>query len=780
MAESDAATSETLGPYRVLSLIGKGGMGEVFLAEDPRLHRQVALKRLHPCCTADDTVRLRLLREARVASALNHPNIAVIYDIGDDYVAMEYVPGETLGEYASRNRPTLRELVGLAVQIADALGAAHARGIVHRDLKPGNLVVGEGGRVKVLDFGLAQWVPPADENAATWSGDGELARAALVGTLAYMSPEQARGEPVDGRSDVHALGVVLYELAAGRRPYEGRNSVELLEKVLREPPPPLAGASELATAGLERLVFRMLAKRPEDRPADMAEVRRDLESLLLDPSGLSLSPDSAPGVPTVAVMGFANITRRSEDDWLGTGIAETVASDLEGALGLSVVARERVQEVLRALSRGAAEGDESLAVPLGRALGARFVISGGFQRQGDAVRVTARVTEVGTGAAVHSVKLDGAVASIFELQDRIVAGLSDGLRLRLTPGGGDDTRVVEAYEAYSKGVANLRAETRESLDRAVLFLERAVALDPGYARAHLKLGAAFDVRATYLVLPELHERALAHFRKAIELRPTLGEGWRELGLTLVELGRVDEGLDAIRRGIALDPMDASAHAALGRAHFIGLADFAAAVPHYEKALTLNPQAGWYALQLAHCAALLHDFERAERAAWKAVALQEELLSGRPGVQIVGAYMRLGQVEALQERFGEALERFAQEREFLDRFDHALKGRTLIELDFRTGSALLRLGDPGAQEHLRRAVESFQTRVSLGSDDPFTRYYHGCALALLGRDDDAVAALVAAARLRRRYTLARVRIEPDLQRLGDHPAFRELVQQPLSG
>jgi tetratricopeptide (TPR) repeat protein len=773
---------ETVSHFRLTEKLGAGAMGEVFLAEDLHLRRPVALKMLSGGEAADAQGGARLVREARVASALNHPNIAVIYEIGETerdgqkqtFIAMEYVAGRTLASLEGERRLTVPEALDIVRQVADALAEAHDRGVVHRDLKPGNVIVTASGRAKVLDFGLAKYVAPVGEDTETWSGRhrGFEMPGALLGTLAYMSPEQARGEEIDARSDVFSLGIMLYELVAGRRPFSGKSAIELLSSILREEPAPLVRDGEPVSPDLERLVFDMLAKDRERRPAGMREV---LERIAAVEMGRARSPSSVREHRTVAVMSFSNITGRPEDDWLGTGIAETVAADLKSVPGLSVVSRARIVEVLRKLGGGP---EEALAVRLGQEVGAGLVVSGAYQRAGDLVRATARLTETESGAVLQTLKADGRMDDVFALQDRIVSELSAGLRLRVPvmPGTeGEETQSVEAFEAYTKGLLNFRAETTESLDRAILFFERAVTLDPQYARAHAELGSAYEVKATYFGVSELNERAIASIRRAIELRPRFAHAWRELASPLLALGRDDEAIEALELALALDPGDATAYSSLGRVYFIGRGDFARGVEAYEKALTLNPQAGWSALQLAHCAALQRDFPRAEAAAWRAIVSQEEFLSGKAGVVIAGAYSRLGQIYALQGRFAEARHQFERELEFLRRSDHALKARIFIEVHQRLGEAHLRLGDESAgRAALDLSIEAFERRLRTGADDPFTRYYAACAYALRGDVTPALDSLEKAIQGQRRFNVARARIEPALESLRSERRFQALV------
>jgi tetratricopeptide (TPR) repeat protein len=497
----------------------------------------------------------------------------------------------------------------------------------------------------------------------------------------------------------------------------------------------------------------------------MREVLARIEAVA---AGRARAPVSPREERTVAVMSFANISGRPDDDWLGMGIAETVAADLKSVPGLSVVSPERIFEVLRKLGGGT---DEAVAVRLGR------VVSGGYQRAGEQVRATARLTDTDSGTVVQTLKADGRMDEIFALQDRIVSELSAGLRLRVPAAGanGEETQSVEAYEAYTKGLLNFRTETTESLDRAILFFERAVALDPGYVPAYVELGSAYNLKAGYFAVPELHERAIASLRKAIELRPTLAEAWRELSAPLRDLGRDEEAIEALEKALALDPGDAEAYSALGRLHFIGRGDFVRGAEAYEKALTLNPQGGWSAMQLAACAAHLRDFARAEAAAWRAVVSQEEFLSGKAGVVVVGAYVRLGQIYSLQGRYEEARHQFERELEFLRRIDHALKPRIFIEVHQRLGEAHIHLGDAAAgKAALDLALEAFERRVRAGADDPFTRYYAACAYVLRGDVEKALDSLERAFQGPRRYMTARALVEPALEALRSEPRFQALV------
>jgi TolB-like protein/tetratricopeptide (TPR) repeat protein len=590
-----------------------------------------------------------------------------------------------------------------------------------------------------------------------------------------MAPEQARGSPVDARADVYSLGALLHELIAGEPAFRGENAVQVLDAVLHRPPPPLGSREEDARLPqVDALVKGMLSKEASLRPGSMNEVREKIAALR---QGVPVAPSTDLSL-AVAVLGFANISGHGEDDWLGTGIAETVTSDLRGLPGLAVVAPARVREAMRRAGAEGREADEAIATRVGRELGARWVLSGGFQRAGDTVRVTAQLADVEGHRVLKTVKLDGRLDEIFSLQDRVVRELASSLRMGLPAASeGEETHVVEAYEAFSRGMINMQLENYESLDRAILFFERAVAADPTYVRALVELGHVYSTKADYLALPELNERSLGAFRRALERQPSSARAWRQMGVTLMSLRRDEEAMDATARALDLAPEDPGALSAMGRALFIIKGQFREAASYFERALEKDPQGGWSALQLAHCLALAGDYAQGEEVARRGVHLQEGLLSGQEGLVIVGSYMRLGHLTALQGRDAEAVEHFQRERAFLQRVDHALRGRITIELHLRLGGAHRRLGhEEPARTALETARTAFEERLRLGADDPFTRYYAAATYAQLGKTDEALACLERAAAARRALTVARARRDPELEALRGEPRFQALFRE----
>jgi TolB-like protein/Flp pilus assembly protein TadD len=522
---------------------------------------------------------------------------------------------------------------------------------------------------------------------------------------------------------------------------------------------------------VERLMSRMLAKDPAARPRDLREIVVDLRRLRA-----GVSPLLPTGELTVAVAGFVGISDRAEDAWLGTGLSETVTTTLQEIEGLVVLGREQLRESLRRLGVEATELAPEDAAQLGRMIGARWVLSGAFQRLGEQVRVTGRVVEVESGRVVRAVKMDGRLDAIFQLQDRIVADLAAGLRGSVAAAHeGEETKVVAAYEAFSKGLLNVRADSYEALDRAILYFERAVALDPEYVRAQIELAAAYEQKGNYLTAPELHERSVAILRKALETRPRLPRVWRELGMSLISLDRVADGIEHLRRAQSLAPDDARVLAGLARGLFIGMGDFRAAADLFERSVERNPEAGWYWMQLAHCCAFLRDFKRGEKAAKRAIELQEGFLSGQQGVLTVGSYMRLGHLFALQNRAREAHDAVASEIVFLEKIDHALRSRIRIELYMRLGQSLLALGESArAGDAFEISIEAFAERLALGADEPFTRYYAAAVHALRGENDEAIDLLEKAAAGKRAFVVARARIEPEWDGLRGGDRFKRLI------
>jgi serine/threonine protein kinase/tetratricopeptide (TPR) repeat protein len=808
---------QTISHYRIIERVGSGGMGEVFRAEDTRLHRVVALKMLHERAQGNEQARLRFLREARAASALSHPNITTIYEIDEvehegahySFIVMEYVRGRTLADAASAL--SADQTIDAIKQASEALAAAHERGIVHRDIKPANLVIGDDGRLKVLDFGIAKFRPgDVDDETEPLSASEALRTVAgtVMGTFAYMSPEQALGHEVDSRSDIFSLGVVFYELLVGNQPFRGDSAFAVVDAILHADPPPPTASGRLLLPGLDAIVGHMLEKDPDRRYQSMRDVASELDQLLRSGGveGRGRSSGSFPGTSALAssdpletnvfvpgqmlnsgsgssfvvpekipnglaVLTFANVTRNSEDDWIGTGIAETVTSDLKLQQSVVVIGREKIFDVLRQLKADVqTELDEKVATQLGRLVGAEWIISGGYQRIGEMLRITARLVDVETGEILKTVKIDGRIDGIFELQDKIVGEFLADLDVETARSNTKEdhqaTKVIEAYEAFTKGAMKVFGGTVAAVEAAVELFATAIRLDPDYARAYVGLGYALALQAEYLTRPQLYDIALSNLKKAIELEPRVADGYSGFGLTLVAMGQGEEAIQVLAGAVSQMTNDANYNVAVGRAYFIARGAFQQAAQEFDRALELNPHSGWAALQLAHCCAYLGEFDRGEAAARKAIASQDSNTAGQHGFRIVGGYVRLGQIYYLQERYDDAIAEFYREIVALRASDHALKDRMEIEAHQRLLSAYIRQGNADdAKLEYEEVLKGFESRTRAGADDPFTRYYVACAHAVMGDRDQALESLEFAARLRPLFTRERVQIEVDLKSLS---------------
>ena len=758
--------------YRVLGRLGAGGMGEVFLAEDTRLGRQVALKFLTTTDDGDPEARERLVREAQAASVLRSPHVAVTYDLVEHgesiFIAMEYVEGELLSTRIGRGTLDVPEALEIAMQVADALDDAHTRGIIHRDIKSANIMLTGRQLVKVLDFGLAKFLRKGGAESAHTIG--VTSPGMVLGTLHYMAPEQLRGAEVDHRADLFAVGAVLYEMLAGRTPFAAATMAESAERILTQEPEALARFNYAVPADVDAVVRKALAKDAAFRYQSARELYLDLHharerftqqrtpgarqtwrpGMHLPPVGFGQAVTAAarPQGRSVAVLAFANLTGNPTDDWLGQGMAESLTADFAKVRGLRSISREQIFDVQR--SAGAVTGrmqDERQSIEIGRRLGATWVVAGAVQRIGERVRVTAHTIAVDEGRTVSSTKIDGTLNDVFDLQDRLVEELvRQGLQRELEQSEkraiGADAHDPEAYEAYSRGMLNLRLASEESVERGITLFEQALAIEPDYVDALVALGSALQLRGAFLAKPDELLRSRALLERAITLAPERADAHVRLGQALATAGETDAAEAAIRRGLAIDGDSSLGHSQLARLLWLGRARIDEAITHFSRAAALAPQAGYTYLQLALLQALTGDLAAAERSAQAAVDLQEKAMSGTQGLIVVGAHTRLGYVHYLAGRYDEAIREYRRELTFLTHAEHALRERSLIEVWQKLAAAYARLGDTAtAAEFAAQAQEGFERRLAGGSDDPFTRYY-AAALAAERHDVDGVLAHLA--------------------------------------
>ncbi|MGH9443525.1 MAG: protein kinase domain-containing protein [Thermoanaerobaculia bacterium] len=583
----ESLVGQTIAHYRILNLIGSGGMGAVYSAEDTDLGRHVAIKVLSASLQDDHATLERFKREARAASSLNHPGICTVYSIeqqqGRPFIVMELIRGSMLSEKMSRKPFEISEVLDIGIQIADALESAHSKGIVHRDLKPANLMINDRGQVKILDFGLAK--VDSTETAIS-SGEevskletavksGPLTKAGTVmGTVHYMSPEQARGQLTDARTDLFSLGAVLYQMATAEMPFQGDTEAVVFEAILNRDPLPLTRANPAAPAELERIIGRALEKdrslrsqSATDLKTELMRLKRDLESGQRHTAELSGSRSgSVKAVETsVAVLYFENLSGAKEDEYFRDGITEDIITELSKIKGLKVLSRQAVSPFR----------DKPVAnSQVGQQLKATSVLAGSIRRGGNRLRISAQLVDVGADSLLWSERYDREMADVFEVQDEIARKIAEALRIQLTPQeqealSAKPTENLQAYDFYLKGKSYARRMTRQDLEFAIQMYESAVAQDPAFSLAY---AAIANVCAQYEGAFGSDENLLARAReataRAIELRPDLPEAQVARAWILYAEGNQNEEAAAMaRQVIAGRPDTEGAHYLLLRALF---------------------------------------------------------------------------------------------------------------------------------------------------------------------------------------------------------------------
>jgi eukaryotic-like serine/threonine-protein kinase len=504
-------------------------MGEVYRARDSKLQRDVALKVLP---RADSEGRRRFTSEALALAALNHPNIVTIHAVeheGDTpYLVMELVSGQPLTNLVRRGGMPLTDLLALAIPVAEALAASHARGIIHRDLKPANVMLTDDGRVKVLDFGLARQLD--DPGVAETRDATSLGTA--VGTLMYMSPEQARGEPLDARTDIFSVGVMLYELATGRHPFAGSTVAAISDRILNEPVAPVGGAY----AALDGVLARALAKRPQMRQRTALELLADLRAAggggsAPSQSGFDTSAQADAG-RSVAVLPFENMSADPDQAYFCDGMAEELISALARIKGLSVAARTSTFQL---------KGQQLTVQQIAERLKVKTVLEGSVRKMGSRLRITAQLVDADTGFQLWSDRYDRTMDDVFAIQDEIARAITSELEVTLTRRTGvplvkRGTADLEAYTLYLRGrylMNRLDENLQASIGEAIECLDRAIALDARFAAAHASLAEAWNFMGYYSFVPAgvASAASLPAAHRAVELDPTLPEAYTALGWT---------------------------------------------------------------------------------------------------------------------------------------------------------------------------------------------------------------------------------------------------------
>ena len=671
-------------------------MGEVYRAADTKLGRDVALKIL-PADMAGDPNRLsRFQREARAVAALNHPNIVTIFSVeeveGVHFLTMELVEGEPLGKLIPEGGLQPAQIVEIAHALADALAAAHEKGIIHRDLKPANVMVTRDGRVKILDFGLAKENRPVSCDDATLTLPDRTQAGVVMGTPAYMSPEQIAGGPVDHRSDIFSLGVVLFEMATGQRPFQGQSYAELASSILRDSPSLVTEVRPGLPADLAQIVRRCLEKDPKHRiqtARDIANQFAETAKAAHPSSGMeaALAKESS---PSVAVLPFKNLSADPENEYFSDGLAEEILNALSQVQGLSVAART---------SSFSFKGKAVEIGEIANKLHVANVLDGSVRRAGNRVRVTVQLVDAEKGFQLWSERYDRQMEDIFDVQEEIARAIAEKLKVTLSGGARRATENLEAYELYLKGRHYWHQRSPTSLRLAIQCFERTIKLDPQYALAYAGLADCYGIYRFYgwITVEAGQPQARAAMTQAMKLAPTLWEtnfsrgfylfyyerDWRQaepyfqkaiainprssLGqvyysLFLTTDGRAEEALHHMTLALQLDPLSPFIHCMASATH-MGLGHFEEGEREARQALEIHPDS---LLPLWARGLALTGLERHE----EAVAMLERsvTLSRAPiYVGLLGmAYARAGRLDDANRLLNELADR-ASRGEFVPEF-----------------------------------------------------------------------------------------------------------------
>jgi serine/threonine-protein kinase len=547
----------SLSQYRLVERIGEGGMGVVWSAVDTRLDRTVALKFLHASLVKDETWLARFRHEAKLVAGLNHPGIVTIHAIdemeGGVFLAMEIVEGKTLDRVIPKGGFPLLRLLRLAMDIADAVAAAHERGVTHRDLKPANVMVRDDGLLKVLDFGMARTAPSAAARETTTRTLPSF--GAVEGTLSYMSPEQLRGEPADPRSDLFSLGVVLYEMATGTRPFAGETTAEIVASILRDDPRPLVEARPGLPRQLSRIVGHALQKDPERRFQTARDLRNELEQLREEIG----EGGGTPEVRSLAVLPLGNLSGDPSQAFFADGMTDLLINNLARIRALRVISRTSVMRYR----------DSTKPLPqIARELGVEAVVEGSVLRSGGRVRITAELIDAARDRLLWADHYEHDVGDVLALQSRVARTVAEQIEVELTPQERayltrEHAVDPAAQEACMRGRHLWYQRTSESVAAGLREFEEAVRRDPAYAPAHAGIADSYIVDGgRYLgMTPQVaYTRARAAARRAVELDDHLAEAHTSLAAVLTDYDWDWEGADReYRRAIELNPSYATAH-----------------------------------------------------------------------------------------------------------------------------------------------------------------------------------------------------------------------------
>ncbi|HTK69622.1 MAG TPA: protein kinase [Candidatus Eisenbacteria bacterium] len=638
----------TLSHYRVMTPLGTGGMGEVYLARDEHLDREVAVKVLQRGMLADPAARERFRREARVLARLSHPGVATIYDFGThesvDFLVMEYVPGGTISARLASGPFSVPDVLRLGASIADALEEAHRRGFLHRDLKPGNVVLTADGAPKLLDFGLAGLLSAGTGQATELTQEGTV-----MGSLPYMAPEQLRGEPADLRSDVWALGALLYEMTTGRRAFEKARPEALMFEILHTMPRPVRTVRPDAPPTLERVVESCLDKDRARRPGSAGEVARMLRAVQSGAGGDSTTHHDPPteisrdAIRSLAVLPFDNVSRDLAQEWFADGMTETLIADLARLQGLRVISRTSAMKY-KGVARSLPE--------IGHELGVDAILEGSALLVGPRVRVTVRLVSARTDETLWSQRYDDKLEDVLDVQSKVAAAVVKEIELHLAPHevkrfARRQTVKPEAHLEYLKGLHTIAGTSPQAVEVSLRHFRRALEIDPSYAPAWAGIADCHSIRASRGMAPpaeatheaedaalkaltlddsvanahsilgtvRLHQLdfagAIRELKRAIELNPGLADAYQILGRVLYCTEQHTDAQAAMLEALRLDPMSMIIHTSVGDAYYYAR-EFERSVVYYRKAIELDPRFDGAHTDLARSLEALGRFDESRK------------------------------------------------------------------------------------------------------------------------------------------------------------------------
>ena len=614
-------TGRTLGHYRVADLLGKGGMGEVYLAKDLRLGRDVAIKVLPQDFAKNEDRVARFQREAKLLASLNHPHICTIYDIdeynGHHFIAMELIEGRTLRQRMLQQPMKVDEILPLVLEVAEGLAAAHAKGMIHRDIKPANIFITATGHAKILDFGLAKLLPelPSEREekqvsglSTETAGDHLTGSGMVIGTVAYMSPEQAMGTELDARTDLFSLGVVLYEMVTGRLPFQGDTPAAQFNSLLHKTPASPARLNPDASGALERIICKMLEKDRKLRYQSAGDLLVDLKRLKQELTTGHADETSAikvlPRLPSLAVLAFSNFSADKENEYFCDGLSEEIINAMCNIRDLRVAART---------SAFAFKGKEVDIREVGEKLNVDTILEGSVRKSGQRLRITAQLINVDDGYHIWSGQFDKEMKDIFDIQEEISLTIVDHLKLKLLKGEKEKilkraTEDPEAYECYLKGRYFWNRRYEKSFQRGLQYFQQAIEKDPGYALPYVGIADTFATLGGFSYLPphQAYARAKAAAQKALELDPDLTEVHATLGwIALFYDWDWQKAEKHFLRAIQLKPEYALAHQWY-KNYLMCLGDVDEAVQEMHEACRLEPLES---INPAHLGVALHMARR---------------------------------------------------------------------------------------------------------------------------------------------------------------------------